>query len=178
MYIRTKRLVIRDIERKDEQQLLKIICQKNIVKFMKDWYENSIVSGVLANYIDWLQSQKNSTDVYENKRYAITLLNDDKFIGMVGMGLAHTLNEVEMAYFIDEEYQCQGLATEALQALFDWCISVSDLTYLILTIDCTNYSSCRVAEKAGFKLFEKRIPIGHVQTNMVSDSYFYYRKYK
>lgn len=82
---------------------------------------------------------------------------------------------MEMAYFIDEEYQGNGYATEALIALFDWCVSVSDLSYLILTIDCANTVSCRVAEKAGFELFEKRTPINHKQANMASDNYFYYR---
>jgi RimJ/RimL family protein N-acetyltransferase len=38
---------------------------------------------------------------------------------MVGMGLEDTLNEVEMAYFLDEEYQGNGYATEALNGLFD-----------------------------------------------------------
>ncbi len=52
------------------------------------------------------------------------------------------------------------------------------LPYLILTIDCAHISSCRVAEKAGFELFEKRIPINHKQPNMESNSYFYYRKYR
>lgn len=178
MYIKTDRLVIRDIERKDEQQIIKIIWQKHLVKFMRDWSENSSTPGTLIGYIDWLQSQKHSTDVYENKRYAIVNSDDDKLIGMVGMGLENTLNEVEMAYFIDEEYQGKGYATEALLALFDWCMLVSDLPYLILTIDCANAASCRVAEKAGFQLFEKRFPISHKQVNMVSDSYLYYRKYR
>ena len=61
-------------------------------------------------------------------------------------------------------------------ALFDWCMEVSSLNYMILTIDCANAASCRVAEKSGFALFEKRTPIGHIQPNMVSDSYLYYRK--
>ena len=41
-----------------------------------------------------------------------------------------------------------------------------------------NEASCKVAERAGFELFEKRTPIGHKQPNMESDSYFYYRKYR
>ena len=49
---------------------------------------------------------------------------------------------------------------------------------MVLTIDCANIASCRVAEKAGFQLFEKRTPINHNQPNMESDSYFYYRKYR
>ena len=94
------------------------------------------------------------------------------------MGLEDTLNEVEMAYFLDEEYQGNGFATEALCALFDWCMQHSELKYMILTIDCANKASVRVAERAGFELFEKRYPINHEQPNMESDCYFYYRKYR
>ena len=178
MHIDTKRLNIRDFEQKDIEKLKKIIWQKNVVRFMKDWSENSLHPGRLSGYIDWLQSQKDSIDLNENKRYAVVLKENNELIGMVGMGLEDTLNEVEMAYFIEEEYQGKGYATEALTALFDWCMRVSKIPYLILTIDCANMASCRVAEKAGFELFEKRTPIGHEQPNMVSDSYFYYRKYR
>ena len=178
MRLETRRLVIRDLERKDEEQLQRIVWQRNIVRFMKDWSENSSVPGRLRDYIDWHQTQRDSTDVYENKRYAITLKENDLFIGIVGMGLEDTLNEVEMAYFIDENYQRKGYATEALLALFDWCMSVSNLEYMILTIDCANKASCKVAQKAGFELFEKRTPIGHKQPNMESDSYYYFRKYR
>ena len=94
------------------------------------------------------------------------------------MGLEDSLNEVEMAYFIDQDYQGNAYSSEALVALFDWCIEVSNLNYLILTIDCNNEASCKVAKKAGFELFEKRTPIGHIQPNMESDSYYYFRKYR
>ena len=116
--------------------------------------------------------------MYECKRYAVALKDSDLLIGVVGMGLEDTLNEVGMAYFMDEAHQGKGYATESLMALFDWCMAVSSLNYMILTIDCVNAASCRVAEKSGFMLFEKRTPIGHIQPNMVSDSYFYYRKYR
>ena len=62
-----------------------------------------------------------------------------------------------------------------------WSIGVfqvSDISYLILTIDIANESSCRLTEECGFKLFEKRTPLGHKQLNMESDNYFYYRKYR
>ena len=124
------------------------------------------------------QTQKYSKDVYECKRYAVALKDSDLLIGIVGMGFEDTVNEVEMAYFIDEDYQNKGYATEALKALFDWCMEVSDLKYLILTIDCANEASCKVAQKVGFELFEKRTPMGHVQPNMISESYYYFRKYR
>lgn len=177
MRIETQRLIIRDLERKDQEQLYKIVWQKNVVRFMKDWSENSPNPQSFDGYIDWHQTQKDSTDVYECKRYAITLKQEDKLIGTVGMGLEETLNEVELAYFLDEEYQRNGYATEAVKALFDWCMKVSDLKYMILTIDGANKASCRTAEKAGFELFEKRYPVNHKQPNMESDCY-YYRKYR
>lgn len=178
MHIETDRLIIRDLEHKDSTQLFKIVWQKNMLRFMRDWSENSPTPESFKGYIDWHQTQKDSKDIYENKRYAITLKENDMLIGSVGMGLEETVNEVEMAYFLDEDYQGKGYATEALKALFDWCISVSDIPYMILTIDCANKASCKVAERAGFELFEKRTPISHKQPNMESDSYFYYRKYR
>ena len=178
MRIETERLVIRDLEQKDKELLFKIVWQMEVVRFMRDWSENSPDAESFRGYIDWLQKQKDSTDMYECKRYAVALKDTDLLIGTVGMGFEDTVNEVEMAYFIDEEYQGQGYATESLIALFDWCMEVSTLDYLILTIDCANTASCKVAEKSGFELFEKRTPIGHKQPNMISDSYFYYRKYR
>lgn len=178
MRLETERLVIRDLEQKDKAQLFKIVWQKDVVRFMKDWSENIPEPDALTDYIAWHQTKKDSKDVYECKRYAVTLKENDLLIGTVGMGFEDTVNEVEMAYFIDEDYKGQGYATEALTNLFDWCMAVSDLKYFILTIDCANKASCRVAEKAGFELFEKRTPIGHQQPNMISDSYYYYRKYR
>lgn len=55
--------------------------------------------------------QKDSTDMYECKRYAVALKENDLLIGTV--------------------------------------------------------ASCKVAEKSGFELFEKRTPIGHKQPNMI-----------
>ncbi len=178
MRIETNHIIIRDFERKDAQNLYQIVREKNIFRFMPDWVENNDSPKAFWVYIDWHQTQKDLTDVYENKRYAIALPNTDEMIGMVGMGLEDTVNEVEVAYFMSEKYQRKGYAKEAINALVGWCFNVSDINYLILTIDCANIPSCHLAEKCGFELFEKRTPIKHKQPNMESDSYFYYRRYR
>lgn len=178
MRITTGDIVIRDFERKDAESIFKIVREKGIVRFMKDWSENGSCPQDYFGYIDWLQSQKDSTDVYKNKRYAIALKDTDEMIGMVGMGLEDTVNEVEVAYFMSEKHQRNGYTGEAVRALVKWCFDFSDLSYLILTIDCANVPSCRLAESCGFELFEKRTPIGHKQPNMESDSYYYYRIYR
>ena len=178
MRIETNHIIIGDFQRKDGENLYRIVREKNILRFMPDWAENWDSPQSFFGYIDWHQTQENSTDIYENKRYAIALPHSDEMIGMVGMGLEDMLNEVEVAYFMSEKHQKKGYTKEAIDALVDWCFNVSDIKYLILTIDCANIPSCHLAEKCGFELFEKRMPIGHKQPNMESDSYFYYRKYR
>lgn len=178
MRIETNRIVIRDFERKDAENLYRIVRENNILRFMPDWSESGYSPESYWRYIDWHQAQKDSTDVYENKRYVIALPYTDEMIGMVGMGIEDTLNEVELAYFMSEEYQRKGYTVEAVNELVNWCFNVSDLKYLILTIDCANLASCNLAKKCDFELFEKRTPISHKQPNMESDSYFYYRKYR
>ena len=178
MRIETERLIIRDFDFKDEEKLFEIMWQEGVVRFMRDWSENNPNRKCTQEYIAWRRTQKDSKDVYENKRYAIALKVSDQIVGMVGMGIEDTLNEVEMAYFVDEAHQGKGYASEAVKALFEWCMANSELPYMILTIDCANIASCKTAEKAGFELFEKRTPMGHKQPNMESESYYYFRKYR
>ena len=59
---------------------------------MPDWSEFGDSHKSYCRYIDWHQTQKDSTDVYENKRYVIALHDTDEMIGMVGMGIEDTLN--------------------------------------------------------------------------------------
>lgn len=177
MRIETQRLVIRDFKRKDADNLFEIVRQPNVLRFMRDWSEIGNSPESYYGYIDWQQTQKGSTDIYQNKRYAVALKDTDKMIGMAGMGLEDSLNEVEVAYFISDEYYKQGYGAEAVSALVDWCYKNSDVPYLILTIDKENMPSQKLAEKCGFVLYEKRIPVGHKQANMESDMYYYYRKY-
>lgn len=171
-------ITIRDFTRNDANSLWRIVREKDIVRFMKDWSEEGHLPEDYFGLIDWFQTKKDSTNVYENRRYAVVLAQTDELIGMVGMGVEETLNEVEIAYFMSEPYRRRGYAQKAVNALVDWCFSVSDVPYFILTIDCANEPSCKLAEKCGFELFEKRTPIGHIQPNMESDSYYYYRKYR
>ena len=171
-------IVIRDFERKDAEPLYRIVREREIHRFMKDWAENAPEAEALYGFIDWLQTQKDSVDVFENKRYAIALEETDQLIGMVGMGLEDTVNEVEVAYFMSGQFQRKGYTKRAVEALVKWCFEISDLSNLILSIVYANIPSCRMAEKCGFELFEKRTPIGHIQPNMESDSYYYYRIYR
>lgn len=173
MRLEMKQIVIRDLKRSDADHLYRIVHEKNIMRFMGDWSEGVHSPEDYFSYIDWHQTQKESTDVCKNKRYAIALKESDEMIGM-----EDTLNEVEVAYFMSEAYQRKGYTKEAVQALVNWIFTVSNLPYVILTIDAANDASYQLAQACGFECFEKRTPISHRQPNMESESYFYFRKYR
>ena len=80
-------IIIRDFERKDAESLYRIVRENGIVRFMRDWSQLSPSPESFYGFFDWLQTQKDSVDVYVNKRYAIALAESDELIGMVGMGL-------------------------------------------------------------------------------------------
>ena len=178
MRLETERLIIRDLEMPDAERLYAIVRQKNVVRFMRDWSEYQKTVADTERFIQWRRGQIDSADVYENRRYAVALKDNDLLIGIVGTGLEESLCEVEMAYFLDEAYQKKGYAAEAVTALANRYFQKAPVPYLILTIDRANTPSCNVAERAGFVLYEERTPIGHKMSNMESDSYFYYRKYR
>jgi len=178
MTIQTQRLVIRDFTRADAENLYRIVREENILRFMADWAEGTACPQDYYKYIDGMRRRKPSKNMQVNKRYAVTLLHSDEIIGMVGMGLTEDLNEVDVAYFMAEAHQRQGYTKEALNALLDWIFRVSNVPYLIATIDCANEASQKTALACGFELFEKRTPIGHRQHNMESGSYYYFRRYR
>ena len=53
MKIETERLVIRDLEQKDKEQLFRIVWQKDVVRFMRDWSENIPSAESLTDYVAW-----------------------------------------------------------------------------------------------------------------------------
>ena len=87
MHIETKRLLIRDLEPKDKFALYRIIHQPGMLRYMRDWAEHNRVPEDFDGWIAWHQTQKDSTDVYTAKRYAVVRKGGDELIGSVGMGL-------------------------------------------------------------------------------------------
>lgn len=81
-----------------------------------------------------------------------------QFIGRCGL-LPWTIeerDEVEIAYMIAKEYQGQGLATEAAQAILHYGFEKLNLSRLICLMDPKNIASQKVAQKIGMTL-EKEV---------------------
>ncbi len=151
MRIETERLVIRDLERKDQKQLYKIVWQKNVVRFMRDWSENSPCPESFDEYVDWHQTQKDSTDVYECKRYAITLKNEDMLIGSV---------------YVLREHRGKRYAQKALHLLLYYAFEELRMHKLITCVNMGNGPSAGMMRNAGC-----------VVEGVLRDNMFYHGKY-
>lgn len=78
-------------------------------------------------------------------------------IGLVPQGAEHhpvARAELEAGYWIGYPYWGQGLATEALSALIEYCRSTLDLHSILITTDLRNTASQQVALKCGFRFIE------------------------
>jgi len=178
MNISTERLIIRPFALADAEDIHRVVREKNILRYMADWAEGKDTPRDYDEPIAWLARHKWSRDMRKSQRYAVALRATGEMIGMVGVGVHSDLREVEVAYFMAEAHQRQGYAKEALSALIGWIFKVSEEPYLIATVDSANEASAKTALACGFRLFEERKIIGYKAHNMVSDSYFYFRRYR
>jgi ribosomal-protein-alanine N-acetyltransferase len=79
--------------------------------------------------------------------YAITLKENDRLIGMLGlhpMGL-----KFEVGYALARPYWGKGYMTEVLRAVVNWAFAQPDIFRVQAFCDVDNIGSARVMEKAG-----------------------------
>lgn len=97
-------------------------------------------------------------DVFSNGRtWALELKESGEPIGCMGYYVQGDSNipigrkDAELGYWIAKPYWNQGLCTEALQAMCDWCFNQKGFHTLWCDFFVDNPASGRVMEKCGFK---------------------------
>ena len=131
--IETKRMILYPASR---EQMEEIIAAEADAELKKAYGE--MLAGALNNpgqwewYTMWILEKDG------------TRLGDLCFKGLDADGA------IEIGYGIMEEYQGQGYATEALQALLAWAFSKPEVTRVEAETEAENIASQRVLEKCGF----------------------------
>ena len=107
---------------------------------------------------------------------AVTLKSNKQLIGMVGIGNKEEVNnEIEIAYFISEEYSNKGYISEASKAMTEWAFTNLKLDYLIAIVETDNIPSQRVVEKCGFSKMNTKMILNSGDTE--EKPFYYYRIY-
>lgn len=132
--IETKRLRLYPASQKQMEEFI----ETQTVDVLKAAY-TEMLNGCLAKpeqwewYAIWMIELKNGTHIGELC-----------FKGLSSEGIA------EIGYGINDEYQGQGYASEAVKAVSEWAFQQPDVTALEAETDDENIASKRVLEKCGF----------------------------
>ena len=153
MLIETKRLIIRDLKPEDGEIFAEMASDGSL-------NDIGFVDGCGAWMNQWITEAKQFADrnnpCKDYLAYVITLKNNE-VIGSVGCSYYEDLEQVGITYFIGAQYRDAGYATEAVQAYVEYFFSTYDIQKMIATVRAENVSSCKVVEKAGFVLTEKKM---------------------
>ena len=96
---------------------------------------------------------------------------------VIGIGPKEEVdNEIEIAYYISEEYCNQGFISEAAKAMTEWVFKNTEIEYLIAIVEIDNFPSQRVVEKGGFTKLGTKMILNSGDTE--EKPFFYYRLYK
>lgn len=106
--------------------------------------------------------------------YPFVLILNKELIGMIMIkNLNWRIPKAELAYFIDPNYQAQGLMSKAMEFILKLSFKELNIYKLIARIDPSNIASIRLVEKFGFKLEAKHEKEFRIETGELRDILFY-----
>ena len=176
MHIETNRLIIRDLNETDAEALYKLKNDEQVLKFVPDFLEVDLKPENTVNFICGFNRLEAEQNVDTWRCYAIELKSSHAVAGVLCFGKNELLFEYELGWMMLGEYSKNGYASEAAEAFAEYICQKYAWDYLIVIMDVDNPASFRCAQKAGFKLFEKRTVYDYCY-HRYCDDYYYFRRY-
>lgn len=104
--------------------------------------------------------------------FAVTV--DDRPVGSIGAVLGEDVERrsAEVGYWLGESYWGRGIATCALVGFTEYALATYEVERLFAVPLAANTASCRVLEKAGYRL-EGRMRRSAVKDGVVQDQFLY-----
>lgn len=143
----TARLYLREQTEEDLERLYQIYSSENITKYMEGLYDDR------EKELEFTRAYiENMYRFYGYGIWLVCLKENDKVIGRAGLSNRQVdgVNELELGYVIDEEYQGCGYAYEACVAVCKFAKERLCVENLVCFIEKKNLPSIRLAEKLGF----------------------------
>lgn len=143
----TERLIVRQWEHKDEQDLYEYASDANVGKFLSFPTYQSIQDA--KERIDYLQQCYQEDSVEQD--YCIEHKGLCKVIGAIGIPHYHSKNEgeAEVGYVLNPKFQGQGFMTEAVLGMFRYIKENKIAKRIIARHDTENLKSGNVMKRAG-----------------------------
>lgn len=146
----------------------KVFCM-SVESSMQKWIPDQVYDSVehSSEVLEFVISQYNSAASPREVPVVlgVCLAKNDELIGHVGVSPLR--DDVEIGYAIEEKEHGHGYATLAVQAMCKWAIERYSLPRILGVVAAENKASCRVLEKAGFKLKTEEMSQMHGQHKLV-----------
>ncbi|MGF1710313.1 GNAT family N-acetyltransferase [Vibrio kagoshimensis] len=145
--ISSNRVTLKIIEASDAREFSELVRQSSSLFKWIDWCtpdysETEAEKFILATRLNWVKADAFGFGVFDNI--------SGNILGMVAINeLYHTFNMASLGYWIGDKYQNKGIATEALQALINFCFEQLKLTRIEIVCDPDNLPSQRLIERCG-----------------------------
>ena len=90
----------------------------------------------------------------KNDLASFAILADDQVVGSIAVSRLNNVHRLtaEMGYYIGEPFWGKGITTEAVKQACRYIFSRTDIVRIFAEPYAYNTASCRVLEKAGFRL--------------------------
>lgn len=142
----TERLILRQVEDKDVEQLYEMLSDAEVAKFD---YFYPVTSKL--EVMKFIERYKKELEGNEEITWGITLKETNKLIGTCCLGdFDEGARRAEIGYDITRTEWGKGYATEALEAVIDFGFNVMNLNRIEATITPGNDASVKVLSKLNF----------------------------
>lgn len=144
--LETERLILRQVEDKDVEQLYEILSDPEVAKYE---YFYPVKSNV--EVIKFIERYKKELEQNEEITWGIILKETNRLIGTCCLGdFDEGARRTEIGYDIIQAEWGKGYATEALEAVIDFGFDYMNLNRIEATITPGNNASVKVLRKLNF----------------------------
>lgn len=153
----TKRLRLRSFEESDIPDLVHLLNNWEIVK----WMGLIPMPYTKTDAREWLEKMTAIEKTGQPQFFFLCERETDKLAGAIGIHPIHSASgkngDYEMGYWLGEDFWNQGLMTEAGRFAVAWALEQPWVQRLTAVTDIENKKSQRILEKLGF-VFQKILP--------------------
>jgi ribosomal-protein-alanine N-acetyltransferase len=144
-YIRTQRLLLRQIKHSDLNEIFFLRSDERVMKYL-----DRPKAKTSAEVYDFIQKIIDSETNNEGITWAITL-KTDKLIGTIGFwNIQKEHYRAELGYILHPDYWGKGIMQEALSEVIDYGFKVMKLHSIEANVNPENTASIKLLERNGF----------------------------
>ncbi len=148
----TERLTLKTPQTNDAEDLFTLMSDSKLTRFLA-WEAHKNSETTLTLLTNLISAQEN------DKGYHWCIWLENKIIGLLSLIdvrrtlRSWTINRAELSYWISNDFQGKGFATEASKAVLDFGFEQLNLHKIIIAHALENTESGSICKKLGFKQY-------------------------